>query len=252
MSCTPITRSVSLPGRRHMLVGTAGLLVSGWAAARTVGSGHLQSETRSVADFDAIAVADSIDLVVRQGKQEGLTLDADDNLLPLIETVVENRGQGHTLVIRLRRGESITTRQPMRATVDVVQLQRLSLSGSGDAQVAPLKTPALRLSIAGSGDARLESLTAETLEVRVAGSGDVQASGTAGQVKLSIAGSGDVNLASLQADDVTISIAGSGDAQVTANKSLGVSIAGSGDVRWGGQATALRSSIAGSGAVNKR
>lgn len=249
----PPSASVPVLHRRGVLLGgLAALMGSAPAWARTTGSGREASETRSVADFEAIAVADSIDLVVRQGEREALVLSGDDNLLPLVETVVENGSRGRTLVIRLRRGESVSSRRPIKATVDVVRLQALALAGSGRAAVGTLKTPALRLSIAGSGDARLEALTTDALEVRVSGSGNVQGAGTAGQLKLTIAGSGDVNLEPLAADAVTISIAGSGDAKVTANKSLGVTIAGSGDVVYGGAVTAVRSSVAGSGSVTRR
>ena len=106
----PGSHSQAVPARRHLLLGAAGLLALGSACARTVGSGRVHSESRSVSDFEAIAVSDAIDLKVRQGSQEALTLSADDNLLPLIETVVESREQGRTLVIRVRRGESISTR----------------------------------------------------------------------------------------------------------------------------------------------
>jgi hypothetical protein len=237
---------------RLMLTVAAGTLVPGLAFARTVGSGRSQTETRPVAHFDAIAVSDGIQLTVRQGTTEGLQLSADDNLLPLIETVVEPGKQGTTLKIRVRRGESISTRSPMQATVDVVTLQALSLAGSGRVDLGSLQTKELRLSLAGSGDARLDGLSADTLSVRIAGSGNVQGSGRSAQVNIKISGSGDVDLTPMAADEVSVGIAGSGDAKVTANKSLSVSIAGSGDVTYGGTATAISSSVAGSGKVKRR
>jgi Putative auto-transporter adhesin, head GIN domain len=241
----------TLRHRRLLLGGLVAALFGGAALARTVGSGREASESRPVADFDAIAVSDSIDLVVRQAEKESLTLTADDNVLPLVETVVEAGQRGRTLVIRLRRGESLSTRRTIKATVDVVRLTALASAGSGNTTVGALKTPSLRVSMAGSGDLRLDRLTADALEVRVAGSGDVTGAGTADQVKLTIAGSGDVDLASLAADHVTVSIAGSGDAKITANQSLSVKVAGSGDVVYGGAVKAVRTSVAGSGTVTR-
>ena len=103
-----------------------------------------------------------------------------------------------------------------------------------------------------SSDASVKGLATESFELRIAGSSDVTVAGRARQTSLSIAGSGDAHLADLASDEVNISIAGSGDADVTANKSLTVSIAGSGDVRWGGAATAVKLSSAGSGSITKR
>lgn len=222
------------------------------ALAAVTGSGRVQTESRSVAPFEAISVSGPIELDVRQTEQQALSLTGDDNVLPLVETVVEPGRHGPTLLIRLKRGTSISTAKPIKARVDVVRLTALSAAGSGDLRVGELHTPSLNLSIAGSGDARLQALKTDSLETRIAGSGSLQAQGAAGRAKLSISGSGSVDLAPLVADDVTVSIAGSGDAKVTANKSLKVSIAGSGDVVWSGSAVDVKSSVAGSGHVTRR
>ena len=222
------------------------------AQAATTGSGKPATETRNVSDFEAIALSGAMDLVVRQGSKEAVEVTADDNLLPLLETVVESGSNGRTLHVRFKRGERVNTKGPIKVNVNVVKLSGLSAAGSGDIRVEGLKTPLLKLSVSGSSDARLNELTTDALEVRIAGSGDVQANGAAKALKVSIAGSGDVQMSALAADDVTVSIAGSGDAVVQANKSLGVSIAGSGDVQYSGTATAVRSSVAGSGQVTKK
>lgn len=248
-ACTPLHS----PSRRRLLIGAAaGLLGPAVASARTVGSGRVQSETRAIGDFEAIAVAGSIDLEVRQAAQPSLTLSADDNLLPLVETVVEPGRHGPTLHVRLRRGETVSTRTPIKVTVDVVKLKAIAAAGSGDVRVSALQTPSLRLTLAGSTDARLEGLATEQLDLSIAGSGNVVAAGRAGQLKLSISGSGDADLSALAADDVKVGIAGSGDAQVTANKALSVSVAGSGDVVYGGAVTTVSSKVAGSGSVRRR
>jgi len=222
------------------------------AADAATGSGKIATETRTVSDFEAIALAGSMDITVRQGTKEGLQIQADDNLLPLIETVVESGSGGRTLAIRFKRGENINHHAPIKITVDVIRLTAVAASGSGDVIVEALKTPSFKLALSGSSDAKLRSLNTDALEVRISGSGDIAAAGSARQVKLSIAGSGDADLAGLTADDVSVRIAGSGDASVTANKSLEVSVAGSGDVRYGGAVGAVKSSIAGSGSVTRR
>ena len=223
----------------------------GFAQAAT-GSGRMATEQRAVSDFEAIATAGSMDIVVRQGTKEAVEVQADDNLLPLIETVVEPGSAGRTLQVRFKRGERIYNHGRIRVTVDVIKLTSVATAGAGDIFVDGLKTPSFKLTISGSSDAKLNGLATEALEVRISGSGDVLAAGSAKTVKLSIAGSGDANLSGLQADDVHVRIAGSGDASVTANKSLDVSVAGSGDVRYGGSVTAIKTSMAGSGTLSRR
>lgn len=219
-------------------------------AGSTKGSGKLATDNRTVAEFQAISLRGAMDLVVKQGAQS-LQVQADDNLLALIETVVETTSQGPTLVVRMKRGEHLSTRNKLVLNVTVPKLSGVSAEGAGDIRVEAFNTPALKLALMGSGDAHLLKLTTGDLGISISGSGDVSADGTAAKVKVSIAGSGDVRLADLKADDVLVSIAGSGDAVVHANKSLEVSIAGSGDVSYSGNPT-LKSTVAGSGSVSRK
>lgn len=218
------------------------------AQAATTGSGRVVTESRAVAGYDAIAVAGSLDVVVRQGGREAVEVSADDNVLPLVETVVEAR----RLVVRMRPGTSLRSHSPIRVAVDVLQLSALSLSGSGDAIVGPLKAATFELAISGSGDARIERIEADSLGVAVSGSGDVRAAGRAGALRVRIAGSGDVDLREVVAAEASVSIAGSGDAAIHATRSAEVRIAGSGDVTVHGQPPVLKSSVAGSGHVIRR
>lgn len=219
--------------------------------AATVGSGTLATQLRSLEAFDAIRIAGSFKVRVRQTGRETVEVRADDNLLPLIETVVEADGPTRTLHLRWKRGETIRTRHEVSMVVEVARLEAVASHGSGDVTIEPLKTPALALSLAGSGDAVVNDLAADSLALSLAGSGDVRASGRAARVKVSVAGSGDVQAADLKADDVSVQIAGSGDVSVHAAKTLAVSIAGSGDVVYGGEA-AVTSSVAGSGRISRR
>ena len=221
------------------------------AASTVVGSGTAATQTRQPGDFSAIAVGGGIDLHVRQAAASQLTLTADDNLLPLIETVVAEGRHGRTLRIGFARGQSIRPRTDVTVTVDVVQLRAIASAGSGDVRVGRLDTPSLELTLAGSSDAQLDGLRTDALTVSISGSGDLKASGSAARVELSISGSSDAELDALEADVVEISIAGSGDATVHARQSLKVGVAGSGEVRYRGSPQ-VTSSIAGSGSVRSR
>ena len=218
------------------------------AADTVVGSGQAASEPRTVGEFNAIAVSGGIRLKVRQGPTAAVVVSADNNLLPLLDTVVDG---DKILQLRWKKGSSLRTRS--RASVDVVapQLRAVSSSGSADIDLDTMKSPQLALSISGSGDIRARGLANDELSIAISGSGDVQAAGQAGRLRVKIAGSGDVKTDALQADDVSVRIAGSGDASVRADKTLDVSVAGSGDVVYSGNASVTHK-VAGSGSVRKR
>lgn len=248
-----------VPARRWLSVGLAaatlgllpGLLPGLAAAARVTGSGTTATETRPTGAFQAIALRGSIDLEVRQGDAIAVQVQADDNLLPLLETVVEPGASGPVLQVRWKSGQSLTTRGPTKVNVVMPTLSAIASAGSSDVRVEAFRTPGLKLSLSGSGDALLDGLQTEVLEIGIAGSSDVKGSGRAARLSVTISGSGDVELGEMAADEVSVRIAGSGDAEVQAQKSIEVSIAGSGDVSYRGDA-ALRASIAGSGTVRRR
>jgi hypothetical protein len=240
--------------RRHVLF-AAPLLLSlallpVLAHAATAGSGRSASETRALPEFQAITLTGSMDVLIRQGAQQ-VQVQADDNLLPLLETAVEATKQGSTLVVRWKRGESIYAKSKVQLTISLPKLSAVVASGSGDIQLEPYTTPALLVSLSGAGDVKFNGLSTEDLSLRIAGSGDVSGKGSATKLTVNIAGSGDVKLADLRSDEVDVQIAGSGDASVNAQKTLNVRIAGSGDVSYVGNA-ALKSKVAGSGSVTRR
>jgi len=212
-----------------------------------VGSGHMGSVKRDLAAFHQIAIDLPCKIELVQGTSEGVAIEADDNLLPLIETVVKN-GQ---LTIKAPKGVNLTGRAQIQITVNARDVDALSLAGSAQLQAARLQSPKLAGSIAGSGRISIKDLQSKDLSVSIAGSGRFEAQGTATAMDVSIAGSGDVNTARLAAQDVNISIAGSGDATVWARKALSVSIVGSGNVQYYGEATRGDSSTVGSGRVKQ-
>jgi len=221
---------------------------AGWGGV--TGSGKPQTDARAVSGFQAIATRGSIKLVLRQGTREGVELRGDDNILPLIETRVVDRGGVPTLEIGPKKGESYSSRNPMVATIDLVTLRALTIAGSSDVACEALKTPALEIVVAGSGNLKLHQLNVDELKLRVSGSGNAEFSGRATTLGIKIAGSGDADTRALEADEVAVSVAGSGDVMVNARKTLAVSVAGSGSVAYTGLAT-VTSSIAGIGRVKK-
>jgi hypothetical protein len=236
-----------------LAIALAGVLVtalprSAHAAESTItATGPLTTETRSAGEFRAIAVSGGIDLKVRQGTQPAIEVKTEANLLPYLETVIDNG----TLQVRWKKGSKLRVKETPAVSVTVVELQSIAAAGSSAVSIAPLKTPKLAIQVSGAGDVAIDTIQTDELSISVAGSGDVSASGLATRLQLRISGSGDLKTDALKADDVTVSIAGSGDASVHAAKSLSVSIAGSGDVLYRGDAQ-VKSSIVGSGAVRKR
>lgn len=219
----------------------------GWTSGEQIqGNGKIERQARDLAPFTGIALSLPGKVEVRSGGREGVTVETDANLLPLIETVVENG----TLKIRTRNHENLKTRN-LRFVVQARELQHLSVGGSGDIEAEAMRGERMQISVGGAGDVKVRKLDGGTLAIDVGGSGDVKVDdGSIRSLSASIAGSGDVDMRRLRSDDARVNIAGSGDAKVWVRNDLNVSIAGSGDVEYYGDAR-VRKSVAGSGSVQR-
>lgn len=208
-------------------------------------SGRVKVEARTVDAFHAVSVSipGSVELI--QGDSESLQIEADDNLLPVIETVVEN-GE---LQIRITQGVQLTGSSRIRVTVRAASVDSLAVSGSANLLTNRLQTTRLEASIAGSGNITIRDLQSERLSVSIAGSGDFEARGAGQAIDVSIAGSGHLRAPNFSTQSAKVSIAGSGNATVWVRKSLSVSIVGSGDVRYYGEGALQGASVIGSGRI---
>ncbi len=186
------------------------------------GSGKMKTESRKLGSFSTIDSRGSIDIDVSVGQAQTVAVTADDNLLSIVETKIENGN----LVIRPTK--SYNSKKGILVRITVPALKTVSLSGSGDATVRGISGSAFALSVKGSGDAKL--------------------SGSTQKFEGSIAGSGDIDAISLNADTVEVSVKGSGDAAVCAIRSLQASVMGSGDVTYKGSPK-VQKSVLGSGSV---
>ncbi|MCA3023814.1 MAG: DUF2807 domain-containing protein [Rhodocyclaceae bacterium] len=220
----------------------------GWGGRSVTASGNVKTETRDVTGFSGISLSLPAKVTIKQGNKEGVIIESDDNFLPLIETVVE-RGQ-----LRIRPTEKNMSfkgrSMKLNITIDAINIESLSVSGSGDIVADELNSPKLRTSIAGSGEVNIKSLTSDSVKVSIAGSGDLNLGGTTNELEGSIAGSGSIKADRLKAKNVVVKVAGSGEATIWATDTMKLSIAGSGDVKYWGEAKVTQS-VAGSGSIKR-
>jgi hypothetical protein len=211
------------------------------------GSGHVTKQARTVGHFTGLALAVPGNLELRIGNSEGVTVETDDNLQALVETVVENG----TLTIRPARHNLNLRTHTLKIVVQAREIERVSLAGSGDIEADALRAPKLQFDIGGSGSIDVKRIEAATVAVSVGGSGNMKAGGGAArQLSVSIAGSGNADLGQVKADSASVKVAGSGEATVWSTGALSLSIAGSGDVGYYGD-PALSKSVLGSGEVRR-
>ncbi len=219
---------------RKILLGIAALMLAALACStlsmgtnRVVGSGHVVSESRTVGNFTAVDVQGSADVTVALGSAESVVVQADDNIVPMVETAVQNG----TLVIGMKPATNITSFSPVRVTVT---LKRMNLDG---------------LSLSGSGNLKVAGMSGADLSVRLSGSGEITVDGSIDQVTISLPGSGNIHCEGLKAKSAKVTLLGSGNISVYASESLDASIVGSGTIRYAGNPSQVTKNVSGSGVI---
>ena len=219
-------------------------LVAG-LSAKVVGSGNVVSETRSVSGFHGVELSSSGEVIVTQGDTEGVVIEAEDNLLPIIETKVT---EGGVLHLGFKPNQEVHYTKRLVFKVAVKTLDSLVLAGSGKIESKALTTDHFTIDLVGSGDLTVGQLETDALKVNLAGTGDVKLSGKATHQSVNLAGSGGYLAADLKTGAATVSLAGAGDCELAASETLDVDISGSGDVSYRGKPT-VKKRISGSGSV---
>jgi hypothetical protein len=225
----------------------AAIVVAIPARADTVkGNGVVKTQARNVSGFTSVGLGLPARVEVRQGDTESVTVEADENLLPLIETTVK-RG---TLEIRAAQRNMKLESKTIKVVVQARRIDGLEIGGTGTIVADQLRTRKLALDIGGAGHIDVKKVEAEKIDISIGGSGDVKLAGTAKRLEITIGGSGDITAPTLMAEEVEVDIAGSGAAQVAASKKLDVTIAGAGSVVYTGDPV-VKKTVIGAGRITK-
>jgi hypothetical protein len=223
-------------------------LAGSWGSSERVhGSGNIKTETRALDHFNGVSMGLPGSMELRIGNTESVTIETDDNLMPLIETVIENG----TLKVRASRRNLNLDSRRMKIVVQAKSIDNLSLGGSGSIDADALRGARMHIDLGGSGSININGVESESLAVTVGGSGNLKVGpGAAPKLTVSIAGSGDVDMGRVQSIDANVNIAGSGEAKLAVRDRLNVTIAGSGDVNYYGDPKVSKT-VVGSGSANR-
>jgi hypothetical protein len=185
----------------------------------------------SVSGFTKLDLKLPLDVTVRPGKEFSLTLSVRDSE---VADKITAEVHGDTLVISTNE-HSLRTHGKDKATLIMPDLRGVSISGSGNVDVAGFEQGvAMSMEIAGSGDITYSGKTS-ALAVAVAGSGNVRLKGSTGSLSVNIEGSGDLQASEFSAKNASVAVNGSGDADLrVSGAAVQCNVNGSGANRWDG------------------
>lgn len=211
------------------------------------GNGMVETETRAAVPFTAIANETSFHVKYIQGDEFSITVEAESNILPYIETDIRSGA----LEISTVRGTHCLnyTRHPV-VTVTAPAISEIVNSGSGDFMAGPLTGSDVTIVnsgsgditagtltgsevsviVSGSGNVMTDDVTATTLKATLSGSGDLTMTGEAVSSRYVVSGSGSVFSRYLVSAEARMTLSGSGSVYATVEDSLEAVISGSGNI----------------------
>jgi hypothetical protein len=191
------------------------------------GSGIVKTESRSVSGFSSISFKSVGEVTVQQTGKEALTITAEDNILPLLESRVAD----NILDLTLAKEGKMNPTQPIKFAIEVKSLERLKTDGVGSIEAKGIQGKRLAVAMDGVG------------AVAIAGSVDV--------LDLNLSGVGSFQGEAFQTKRATVRNSGMGSAVVSVSEQLDADLSGVGSIEYVGSPQ-VRKSGQGLGSVKKR
>ncbi|MBV8252475.1 MAG: DUF2807 domain-containing protein [Chitinophaga sp.] len=208
---------------------------------RIIGSGNVKSEKRTAGKFNQISAGGVFKIELTQGATESIKLEAEDNILPLIETEVSSGG----LEIRMKKGYSISPNKDIKVYVTLPELKRLSISGASKLNATnSFKGDRLNIDQSGASTITMD-LAVSNLDLEISGAALLDLSGKTGGMNIGASGGARVHTADLRAETAKVGASGGADVIVNAAKSLSASLSGGARVKYKGTPEVQKSTSGG-------
>ena len=217
-------------------------LVNGIAAGQTT-----TRETRNVKGFNRVGFGISGNLNIKIGPEFSVVIEGNINDIEKVVTELSDE----RLIIK-QESWRFNLKEKVNIHITMPEVEGLSVSGSGKAEIldAVRDADGLDLSVSGSGRIVTAEMVVDELDCNISGSGDILigSGGSADRGEISISGSGGYRGEDFEIDHLEISVSGSGNCYCKVGDSLKARISGSGNVTYKGDPE-IDAHVSGSGRV---
>jgi hypothetical protein len=212
--------------------------------AQTKGNGNVTTQDRQVSSFNAIKVGGAINLILKQGNQQLVSVQTDENLQSHIIVKVE----GGTLNLSCEKIQNPTKLDVYVTAVNLKEIdasgaakvtgetkfrsEAFSLKTSGAAQVVlDIETGSFDNETTGAASNKL-TLASKTAKTEISGAGSVVLKGTVEKHITEVSGAAHLKAGEFVSDYTEASVSGAGSAEVMARKKLKTDISGAGSISY--------------------
>ena len=208
-----------------IIVIAAFAVVAGCSRPGIQGDGVITTEERPISEFSKLVVTGGYEIEWSRGKP-AFTISADQNLLPLVETVVS----GNTLQIDSK--EELAPTKGIKIILSSATLADVQLNGGISFKASQIFRHDLRL--------------------HSTGASEISVDGSVTNLEVNLTGASKLNAKSLKTQVATLSLIGASEADVNVTDSLKVSVIGASSLTYSGNPKSVEKNIVGAGTIQNR
>jgi hypothetical protein len=214
---------------------------------RIHGNGNVKSVTRQADHFSSVSVRSNINLHIKQDSSWSVRIEADENLLELIETEVH----GGLLEIKVAKSYELEPSRSINVFVTAPEFTGLRASGSSEIQSDSKITTegTLDIHISGASSITLD-LKSPRVEAELSGASKATLRGETKDFSLRGSGASEFMCFELMAENTDVNVSGASNGDVFASIKLEADASGASNVRYKGNPT-VNSNTSGAGSVNR-
>ncbi|MEI6047526.1 MAG: head GIN domain-containing protein [Bacteroidota bacterium] len=210
------------------------------------GDKKIVTKERKTEPFTGIKVSTGIDVFLKQGNNEAVSVEADENLHEYILTEVRDG------VLNVYTDANIRSAERKRVYVTMKEVKSIRTTSAGDViGEAPLKSDKLELSASSAGNIKLE-VFAKEINLDISSSGDITLAGEADILEADLSSAGDLNAYDLKVREADVSASSAGDADINVSEKITARASSAGDINYQGNPKYVDANSSSAGGIHKR
>lgn len=204
------------------------------------GNGDVKSENRAITqEFKAISVSQGIDVFITTNESNSVKVEADDNIIDLIKTEVEN-GE-----LKIYFSKQVWHSKARKVYVSVPVIEEISVSSGASVKLDNSIIAEKLVLKASSGSDIIANVGVTDLSCSASSGADVIISGTAKNFDVDASSGSDINADDLEAEFVNAHASSGADISVFVTNSIQIKKSSGGDVNYKGNPKNINKSRSG-------
>jgi citrate lyase gamma subunit len=201
---------------------------------------------RKTDSFTGLKVSSGIDVYLKQGNNEAVSVEADENLHEYILTEVRNG------VLNVYSEYNIRDAERKRVYVTMKEVNSVKTTSAGDVYgQSPINGDKLELSASSAGDIKL-AVNTKNIDIDISSSGDITLTGETDKLRADLSSAGDLNAYDLKSREADISVSSAGDADVNVSERITARASSAGDVNYKGDPKYVDAHSSSAGGIHRR